>query len=370
MMNISRNIFFLFGAFLFWSCGSDDEVVDPTTELEIPSTYNFNNVSYSGQTQRLNMFSEIKNYMATSSTMGVSLDTERLAAMYANDATNANWAGIYEESKQLRGKTLENVRADFDALLVELAETSQSTVAGQEGVNGVITSLDGTKNYLIGSDGLDHAQLFEKSLMGACLYYQATSVYFGDGKMDVDNTTIIEGEGTAMEHHWDEAFGYLGVPTDFPTNTDGLTFWGDYSNNRSSVLEINQPIMAALLKGRAAISGNFIDLRDEAIIEAREQWELIAVTSALHYLNSGIANINDMALFGHGTSEALGFIYSLQFNEGKKITNAQVSELLVTIAGASNFANMNLYQTTIDDLVEARNQLAAYYNLEESKELF
>jgi len=60
--------------------------------------------------------------------------------------------------------------------------------------------------------------------MGACLYYQATSVYMGASKMDVDNETIVPGEGTAMQHHWDEAFGYFSVPKDFPLNKSGLFF--------------------------------------------------------------------------------------------------------------------------------------------------
>ena len=111
---------------------------------------------------------------------------------------------------------------------------------------------------MIGGDGLDHAQLIEKGLMGACLYYQATSVYFGDDRMNVDNEMVEVGEGTEMEHHWDEAFGYFGVPKDFPTSTDGLFFWGSYSNQRNGILESNQKLMDAFLKGRAAISAKTV----------------------------------------------------------------------------------------------------------------
>ena len=316
------------------------------------------------------MFSELKSYMATSQEQGVALDGAKLAAMYANDAANAGWAGTYEDSKQLRSKTLSSVQADFDALFEELATASQSTVPGSDGVSGVIESNDGAKSYLIGDDGLDHAQIIEKSLMGACLYYQATSVYFGSGKMDVDNETIVEGEGTEMEHHWDEAFGYFGVPTTFPANKDNILFWGSYSDKRDAVLGSNQKLMDALIKGRAAISNAGLDARDEAITEARKEWELISVGSALHYLNSGIENFGDMSLFGHGVSEAIGFIYSLQFNDGQTITNQQVNALLETIAGSDNFTQMNLYNTTVADLQSAKDQLAEYYGLEEQKDEF
>ena len=300
----------------------------------IPDTYNFENVSYSGQTARLNMLGEMKAYMASSRQQGVSLDASRLAAMYANDAATAQWQGSYDSGKQLRSKTLDAVQADFDALLTELALASQSQVAGSDGVSGVIQSSDGSKSYLVGDDGLDHAQVIEKGLMGACLYYQATSVYMGADRMNVDNETVTPGEGTDMEHHWDEAFGYLGVPINFPSNTDGILFWGSYTNSRNELLGSNQKLMDALLAGRAAISNNDLLARDQAIEDARREWELVSVGTALHYLNGGIADFDDMALRSHDLSEAIGFIYALKFNEGKSINNSQIDALLELVAGS------------------------------------
>ena len=348
------------------SCGDDDTV---TPQYQIPTTYNFENVSYSGQTQRLAMMKELKDYMTSSRTAGNALDNNRLKAMYAN-AAGSQFAGTYDDSKQIKSKTFEQVQDDFEALMDELATASQSTTAGSMGTSGLIESADGTKSYLVGDDGLDHAQVIEKGLMGACFYYQATSVYFGSDRMNVDNTVVEAGEGTEMEHHWDEAFGYLGVPVDFPTSTDGLFFWGDYTNNRNAILGSNKVLMDAMLKGRAAISNKDLTARDEAITEARAAWELVAVGSALHYLNDVLANFDDMALRSHSGSEAIGFIYSLQFNTEKKITNTQVNELLTLIAGSNDFATMDLYSTTTIKLQQAKDQLAVYYSLEDKKDDF
>ncbi len=350
------------------ACKDDEMPPDPT--YTIPTTYNFENVSYSGQTQRLAMLAEMKSYMAMSRTTGVSLDAARLKAMFANDAANAQFAGTYEDSKQLKSKTFEQAQTPFENLMDELATASESTVPGEEGISGVIESNDGSKSYLVGDDGLDHAQVIEKGLMGATFYYQSTAVYFGDGRMNVDNTTVTDGKGTEMEHHWDEAFGYFGVPIDFPTNTDGLAFWGNYSNKRNSVLGCNQTAMDAFLKGRAAISNDDLTVRDEAIIEARDVWELISVGSALHYINDGIANFNDMSLRSHSLSEAIGFIYSLQFNPTKKITNATVDQYLTLLAGSADFSSMNLYQTTEANLQQLKDDLAAAYGLTDKKNDF
>ncbi len=359
-MKITHFFLLLLTVSLISSCVDDEVIVDPLPDLVVPTTYNFENVSYSGQQSRLAQFGEMKAYMATSQTLGTALDADRLAAMYSN-VEGAGYTQAY--TKDMRSKTFEGVQADFDALLVELAEASQSTVAGSDGVTGVIASNDGEKNYLIGADGLDHAQIIEKGLMGALLYYQATSVYMGDDRMNVDNTTVTPGEGTEMEHHWDEAFGYFGAPTDFPVTTDGIVFWANYADKREAVLGNSQAIMDALLRGRAAISEDRIDLRDEAITEAREQWELISVTSALHYLNASIANIDDVALRAHGLSEAIGFIYSLQFNDGKKITNSQVADILTRLAGSADFSEMDINDITVAELEAARETLADVYDL-------
>ncbi len=76
--------------------------------------------------------------------------------------------------------------------------------------------------------------------MGAVFFYQATNVYFGSGKMDVDNTTAEDPAAgkyyTEMEHHFDEAFGYFGAPTDFLTNTNNLRFWAKYCDKRNDQL--------------------------------------------------------------------------------------------------------------------------------------
>ena len=361
-MKITHFFIVLLALSLSASSCKDDEMPDPEVpELEVPVVYDFENVSYSGQQSRLAQFGEMKDYIGTSKTQGTALDADRLSAMYAN-APGAEYS--HEYVKDLRSKTFPGVREDFDNLLIALAADSQSEVPGTEGTAGVIESNDGAKSYLVSAKGMDSAQVFEKSLMGACLYYQATSVYLGDDRMNVDNETITPGEGTDMEHHWDEAFGYFGVPTDFPTNTAGIVFWGNYADKREAVLGNSQTLMDALLKGRAAISADRLDLRDEAIAEVRREWELISVTSALHYLNTGLTRFDDMALRSHDLSEAIGFIYSLQFNEAKRIDNEQVTELLTLIAGSDDFAEMNLYQTTPQNLQSAKNKLAVWYSLE------
>ena len=349
---------------LFFTACNDDEVVTP--ELEVPATYSFDNVSYSGQTQRIGMLAELSAYLKSANDGSVSLDADRLAAMYTNEA-GADWAGTYEASKVLRSKTFDSSQATFDALLADAAAISGATDAAAPGAAGVATSANGEKSYLVNANGLEYAQAIEKGLMGALLYYQATGVYLEPGKMDVDNETVTPGKGTEMEHHWDESFGYLGVPTGFPADQDGLIFWGKYANDRDALLGVNERLMEGYKRGRAAISADQLDVRDEAITDIRTAWDEVVTGTAIHYLNSAATKYDDPALRLHALSEAVAFIYGIQFSPGRSVTPAAANELLMDLAGSTDFSAMDLWTITPETITEVRDELARQAGLEAVK---
>jgi len=346
----------LFTSLVLMSCG-DEEPLTPA--LEVPSTYSFENVDYSGQLSRLAQHVEFKAYMTTANA-GAVLDANRMKAMYANEA-GADFSRNYE--KDIRSKTFEPVRDDFDTYIDLLAQNSTSTTPAADGVAGLSVSLDGERTYLLSEKGMEWLQIVEKGLMGACFYYQGTSVYLGDERMNVDNEVVEPGKGTTMEHHWDEAFGYFGVPADFPGNTDGVIFWGDYCNDRNSDLETNE-IMDAFLTGRAAISANDLDTRNEQITKIRDTWELVSVATAIHYLNGGLEHAGDPARRLHALSEAVAFGWSLQFNETSRMTRNEINTWLEGFGGSSTLTDINLYNTTDAQIIEARRVLAEAYGIE------
>ena len=142
----------------------------------------------------------------------------------------------------------------------------------------------------------------------------------------------------------------------------------NYCNGRDALLGTNTTLMNAMLKGRAAISNGDLDTRDVAITEARDAWELVTASTAVHYINSGLEHFDDMALRSHNLSEAIAFIYSIQFNPTKKMDNAAVGNLLTLVAGSSDFASMNLYNASVANLQQAKDELVATYGLENVKD--
>lgn len=332
--------------------------------LNVPATYAFTDgtnstVSYGGQTERLNQMTEMTTYMK-SGTSSVLSYTE-LTEMFANTGGNGGGNFSFTSTKKLQDKCLAADTALFidymESLALASVDFASTAASGQAG-----TLTSGTSTYLFGANGMEYTQLIEKGLMGAVFMYQATQVYFGSDKMNVDNSSAVDaGAGeyyTAMEHHWDEAFGYFGVPEDFPTNTTGIRFWGKYCNTQNSNLGCNAVMMDGFKRGRAAISQDALTIRDEEILKIRKMWEKISASQAVTYLESAKNNFGvDNAKFLHELSEAYAFILCLKYVplETRVISYAEIDNLLTNTIGTDFWA------VTQADLTNAINTLDDIY---------
>lgn len=354
----------LFGALMIMAASCKKEETPepvPTTPsgYAVPTTYNFSNVSYSGQTARILMLDSLSNYMKKANN-GALLDATIMKNMYSNTGNPFNNATLDNSGKQLKNKTYSADQTYFDSLFDSVAVTSQSaTNVGSNGVAGVVTSNDNTKKYLFNRNGIQYDQLIKKHLMGAVFYYQAVEMYLANISTN-DNNTVVAGEGTVMEHSCDEAFGYLGVPIDFPTNTSGLKYWGSYTNQVNAAISSSSPIMSAFLKLRAAISNKDYTTRDAQIIVVREQWERVVAAAAILELVDAKDSFADDAIRNTKLSEALGFIYSLKYNSNKKISQAQIDAAVAALG-------TNLYNISIANIDSAINTINSVYNFDLTK---
>lgn len=297
---------------------NDDEPLVP--EPQTPTTYTFENVDYSGQTQRIQMLNmlEKKAKSANDGTTKVSVD--ELEAIFVNSEGN-----LFGTDKDIASKTYEGARAEIRTYF------------------DMIETRSGNPDHIIGSrlydeNGVEPAQMIAKGLMGALLYYQATTVYLGDDKMNVNNTEVTPGKGTAMQHHWDEAFGYFGAPVDYITNngaeatndpTTKTWYWAHYANGRAQVVDVREAIFNAFIEGRAAINRNDLETRDEAIQTIRRNWEKLVAINVVHYTNASIQDIDNgnTGNLYHHWSEAKAFLNAFIYNIDRTITNAQLAEM-------------------------------------------
>lgn len=334
--------------------------------LEVPSTYAFtddngnNTVAYSGQTDRLNQLEEMTAYMKSG--IGTELSETVLLDMFMNTGDNGGGNFTFSSSKQLKNKCFETDQSKFEGYMAALA-TASADFASEASSGQAGTLSTGESTYLFAANGIEYTQLIEKGLMGAVFLNQALNVYFGDSKMNVDNSTAVDpGDGkyyTEMEHHWDEAFGYFGAPVDFPTNKEGIRFWAKYCDRQNDALGSNAIIMDAFKKGRAVIAQDLdLEMRDEQIEIIRKEWERFCAGQAVTYLEGAKANFGtDNAKYLHELSEAYAFILSLKYVplDTRVINFTQIETLLDTTIGDDFWA------VTLVDLNTAINDLNTIY---------
>ena len=325
-------------------------VITPT--YIVPTTYSFDkngssSISFNGQTQRMNMLTEMVTYLKTANTPGTIISATKLKDMFANANSQFSDATLNVATKQLKNKTAggdATIQAIFEDYMNSVASISASTTSGKyEGKNGIAGVIQsGSKQYLFNAKGKEYTQLIEKGLMGAVFYNQITTSYLGDSKMNVDNSTLVDGKNyTKMEHHWDEAFGYFTDTTAFPMA--GKVFWAKYCDKRDSELNTNKSIMDAFIKGRAAITNNDLSTRNAQIVIIRNELEKVTMATAAYYLNKAKSNIADDCLRNHELSEAITFIEAIKYGYGPSFTSNEVDQMINQIGD-------NFYEVKSTDL--------------------
>jgi hypothetical protein len=369
----------------FSSCEKDNDPAPPSGP-ELPSTYNFENVSYGGQTDRLDMMGEMTAEMKSANSGGT-VDGTKLVDMFSNSNSPFSAANLNASSKQLKSKCFNaGTGGIYDADTYEYlmgyyaGVTQTATGAWTPGNAGV--STNGNKSYFFDAYGVEYTQIIEKGLMGAVFYFQAAESYTREGKIGdaVDNVIITPNEGTDMEHHWDEAFGYFGVPTDltvanFDTKLDAgeVRYHGKYAGvGQDAGLNTVGKVMNEFIKGRFGISNNDYTMRDQAASQLRAEWEMVIATTAIHYLNEAQSNFSDETLRNHELSEALAFIMSLHYNSDKLMSSTEINTILdyfkETPTGAPN-AVFSLLNVTNQNINDAKDMISAAYGLNSVKDI-
>lgn len=188
------------GVLFLNSCSED--TVEPNP-VENPQTkYEYTPMAYSGQTVRLLLTEELmKKINALDDAGAVAITKADLEAIFDN--TNALFTEI-STNKKLSDKISSLVTPN----MVQQFRDWFDSIATRS------TMHAGSVDAFTTSDGLYLPEMVEKTLMGAMMYHQAIN-YLTVSVPTADNQTIVEGEGTKMQHNWDEAFGYFGASRNY-----------------------------------------------------------------------------------------------------------------------------------------------------------
>ncbi|MBP9708595.1 MAG: DUF4856 domain-containing protein [Oligoflexales bacterium] len=294
---------------------------------------------------------------------------------------------------------------DFIAAWIDVLAQEMSTGQGFEVPNGSLSKQVVTEAYVT-KTGIDVAELLQKFMFSSIAFSQALEDYLNPNKgLLVDNTQAQKPEVnyTALEHHWDEGFGYFGAAQDYlkytskqinaqesiDTNKDGkisLLSEKNFTHARnagrfdvSAVVPTNfaNDIMSHFLMGRHLMTQRPSEYQKyvnacAAIIANR--WEATIAATSIHYIKNLSSALNtyntpnysfkNIAKFW---SELKGFSLAFQFNPNSSINNSdfELFHRLIgdspKIPGIHSDAELEKYKI---DLLEAKNMLQRSFNFD------
>jgi len=378
--------------------------------IETPTSYSFasrfndgeSSVSYSGQVVRNLLINDIKTQMGTDAGTG---DATTLLSMMAND--NADQVILSTAGSM---STVQTKYHDISTshLNDRLTAVSDYVIPGYDANAGTLVNGWAQECAAAGKtryNGVRLDQITQKTLWGAVSYWQGTSKYMS--KIPNDDNTVASSDGaayTAMEHHWDESFGYFGAALDYNTgytddtrkngpnvdsNGDGsIDFKSEYNVGWAITaakrdlcsacdedLDFTKTIFDAYLEGRTLIT-NQADLTD--ILVQRDiilnTWEKVVAAVSIHYVNdvaddiAGLIAAADTSIaagsvatadYENHWGEMRGYANGLLYNDFKVITDANLDRILQVMGTApvypsnGNFDDMQAYHTSLVGEVRA-----------------
>ena len=339
----STSLLSLAFAALLFSC-TDNTGVDPNppTEYTVPATYDFSNVDYKESATRINMWQGFQSYLGKGSSRVLSADTVNYLWNNTNSAfTSELVSNITYSANELNGLNynLSGKVADaamFKALADSMVVVSKfNTQAGSKGIPGKIG------NRLLSGKGLEYNQVVAKGLMGGLVLNNINTIL---DKIPADNNiTAAAGQATEMEHNWDLAFGYVGIPMDYdtafsyntqPVKADRPLAIGGYFAERAKYIQAGGRVFEAFRTGRAAITAKDYVTRDKSIATIKEYLEKTLAAAAYNYVTSPQTQTALDSKF-HGLSEGAGFVAALKYRPANSKLTAANYQKLVDIMNTS-----------------------------------
>jgi len=402
-----------------YSSGNFCEEYYGVTTITTPEDYTFDSrfndgessVSYSGQVVRNLLINDIKALIADNVGGG---NTATITSMMANDdptltiSTSTDIGNLQTFYHDISTSQLN------DRLGAVTSYTDPGYEANaQDMIAGWVAE---SEYYSVRPGGIDLGQMAQKVMWGAIAYWQGTSKYMSKIPND-DNTVSDDGDPyTAMEHHWDESFGYFGAARDYNTgytddsdrksdpyfdsNGDGsIDFKSEYNMgwsvtaakrdvvDASTDYDFTGTIMNAYLEGRTLIY-NQAPL-DEILVQRDiilNNWEKVVAAVSIHYINDTMSDLaaliaaadtslawDNLPSEGDGYkynihwAEMRAYAHGLIYNDFKLISDADIATALGYMGNAPAYndgADFSAMQTLFDNLAMAKDVLQAAYDFD------
>jgi hypothetical protein len=309
----------------FFSCGEDEKVIPA---LVVPTTYESANflTNTDAENNLTLSLAKITNEAKKGRKAGVKVSEDSLRFWFANNAPFLNLKSV--------NTTYYNNRLDSE-WFKEIAKASGGTYTPSANITGEGGAFGG---YLFDENGLEIEQLIEKGQFGSVLYNYADALLASPllFPSTVDKVITIFGANPTFPN----------TPTATKTaNPD--KFMANYAARRdkNDGKGYYTQMKNAFLKLQAAIKGGdfYNKERDEAIADIRLTWEKINAATIINYCHAVVATMSKTTTTDaekgaalHAYGECVGFTHGWKTVTNKRITDAQIDEILDLLNAPAN----------------------------------
>jgi hypothetical protein len=373
---------------------TSDASFDPTTvEASLLSFYEFDSATQSHKA--VNLSTDPRALQRTYDDIAAGKD---LAGKIAgNDAGGRNekddstdFFGWSDDSIARHGGSITSPDGLVRAFFATIEDNAVKAANGDDARTGLPVHLT--------ESGLDLQELTEDFLLGAVAFSQAADVYLDEG-IESDNSALEDGEPfTALEHAWDEGFGYFGASRDYlkrtPAELDQNPAYDTDGDGRTDLLSeytfgpaasakkrdlgsatgttLGDEIMKEFIDGRYLIqaSGQPVGLRDSAD-KIILRWEKVLAASAVHYINELMVDMSlvekkdyDFSSHAKNFSGLKGFALSFQFNPRSPLSEKKFKALHRSIGDSPVLSGDEELARYEEALLEVRATLGVVYDFE------
>ena len=162
-MRSSNLILFAFSLALITLSSCNDEEPTTTSSYTVPAIYAFQNVDYSGQTQRLNHLEEMMTYVEDGIESKTPLNAQTLKYMFENKDQNGGGMFSFSSSKMLSDKCFAPHISKIEDYFNRIESISDSQTIASNGVAGYSETVSGSVR-LYDENGMELSEFIEKGM--------------------------------------------------------------------------------------------------------------------------------------------------------------------------------------------------------------
>jgi len=227
-------------------------------------------------------------------------------------------------------------------------------------------------NWIFNQFGTDLRQRVEKGLFAGAYYNRAVALIADKSKITeatIDKLVALYGAHPSFPQ----------ADKDVPNPDVFVALYAKRRDDKTQSTGLYRKIKADLITAKAAVKQKCDAERDAALASFLLNWEKVELATIVYYLNDSATKLSkdppvvaDQASALHGLGEAGAFVHGFRTIANKKITDAEIDDLLTTLRSphegdASSYKFVTSFGTEATKLTTAIGKIKTIYGFTDAE---